>query len=149
MCVRHSDNVDTRISGAACQDLRRISDPAVRAELAHIALNELREPPSESTIEGRLADRPAIWWRRGVPLADLDDFESWDTQDNADDYTWAAFNFLLLYRLVTNNEKIDHRIVTSIHDSPGRGRLVRRADVLLVVKVWDNTVVANHMPLLT
>lgn len=144
--IRHSGSVDTRISSAACQDLRRIDDPAVRTELVHIALTELRGPPRGSTIEGRLTNRPNIWWRRGVRWAGLNDFESWDTpHDDADDYTCQAFNFLLLYRWATSNEKIDHQIVTSVDNSPDRARLVRRGDVLLVVKVWDNTVVADGL----
>ena len=49
------------ISGGACQDLRRIEDQAVRAELVHLAQAELRVPESGSAIEGRLRDYPHMW----------------------------------------------------------------------------------------
>ncbi|WP_265445734.1 hypothetical protein [Flexivirga meconopsidis] len=144
--VRHSGRVDTRISQAACQDLRRIDDRAVRAELVDIALTELREPDSGSAIEGQLARRPGLWWRRGVRLADLDAFEGWDTDDDSADNSWQAFNFLLLYRRVTSDEMIHHRLHRTVDERPGLSRLQRRGEMLLVVKVWDNTVVARHLP---
>ncbi|MBB2890859.1 hypothetical protein [Flexivirga oryzae] len=138
--------MEVRISGGACQDLRGIEDPVVRAELVYIARAELREPESGSSIEGRLRDTPGIWWRRGVRRANLADFEGWGVEvDDPDADTWQSFNYVLLYRLATSNEMIDHRIVSSVDTTPGLGRLTRRSTVLLVVKVWDNIVVANHL----
>lgn len=133
------------ISGGACQDLRRIEDQAVRAELVHLAQAELRVPESGSAIEGRLRDYPHMWWRRGVRRANLAEYEGWDTFDNADEFTWQAFNFVLLYRRATSNEMIDHRIATSVETRPSGHRVTHRGDVLMVVRVWDNTVIAGHL----
>jgi hypothetical protein len=138
--------VESRFSGVACQDLRLIEDAGVRAELLYIASSELEVPEATSPIEGRLRDHPGLYWRRGVRREDLDDFEGWDTDDDADDDTWQPFNFILIYRLVTTDEVIDHQIVVSTDATAGRALFIRRATrALLVVKIWDNTVVARHL----
>lgn len=137
--------MDITFSGGACQDLRRIGDPSVRAELVHIARTELGMPEGGSLIEGRLRDYPNVWWRRGIRRAYLTDFEGWGTEDDADEYTWQPFNFVLLYRLATSDEMIDHHISTSVDTTSGPGVTIRRRTVLIVVKVWDNTVVAGHL----
>lgn len=135
--------MDVRLSDRACQDLRRIDDPSVRAELVYIAMTELEMRTGGLSIQGRLRDHQDVWWRRGVRRENLSDFEGWETEDDADDATWQAFNFVLLYRLATSNEIVDLRI--SARKLFGSRTEIRRDNVLIVTAVWDNTVIAANM----
>lgn len=103
--------IGVRYTADALEDLRAIGDSSVIAEILALALKELRRPPAESAIEGIVYEGPApLWRRRAVPLADLRTYESFDLDDDIDEFRCQACDYLLMYRDMTSDERIVNHV---------------------------------------
>jgi hypothetical protein len=107
----------------AREQLRAIGDVSVLACIMDLAARELSFPKSETPLEGRVASNPQNAWRRAVPRAELPLYTRIDLDDNCDEFSAQACDYALVYRYLTDNEKINLR---------------RSADALLVVAVLHN-----------
>lgn len=114
----------------AGEDLRGIGDPSVTTEILRLACSELRPPPAQTVLEGTIAGESGMWWRRAVPLRLLDAQERFDL-DDVDEFRIQACDYVLVYRLATNDEAINYEI---------------SRDTLIVVRVVHNS---EMVPLLT
>jgi hypothetical protein len=102
----------------AREDLRQIPDTFVCAEILDLADRELRTPDSSQPgFEGRAADNPQIFYRRAMPLADLEAFLSWDLDDK-DEYGNQACDYVLVYRHLTLNEAIKFKLHVRKGENP-------------------------------
>lgn len=76
------------------------------AELYDIGMHELR-PDVSDLIEGALEQYPNSRFRRGVRLSRAAEFESYSIDNDADEFTIQACNYLLVYRGLTQDEQIN------------------------------------------
>lgn len=139
---------EVRFSGDACDDLRRIGDPTVVAELLYLARCELRPPQPAVTIEGLLEGHPDVWWRRGVRLNSIAGFESFSIDGDVDDFQCQACDYVLVYRAATSDERIKYRIGGTTEERSGfpkYHRVQRAAAVLMVVRVFSNQQLVRHI----
>ena len=93
-------------SDDAIEDLHRISDRAVCAEIMDLAETELTTSPDLSAIEGPSEKYPNLWWRRGVRRADIAQFMDFYDDDDDDESGNQACDYVIVYRLMTANEMI-------------------------------------------
>lgn len=92
-------------SNDAVEDLHRVPDKAVCAEIMDLAETELERASLSSPIEGIVAKYPHLWWRRAVRRADLPQFLSFDLGDD-DEFHNQACDYVIVYRLMTPDERI-------------------------------------------
>lgn len=126
----------------------RIGDPSVVAELLSIANSELRAPQPAVTIEGRLKDRPNMWWRRGIRLNAIAGFESFELDNDVDEFGCQTCDYVLVYRSATADERIKHKIGQTTDARTGSSayhRVAHEAAVLMVVRVFHNQVLVPHI----
>jgi hypothetical protein len=95
-------------SDDAVEDLHRIPDNAVCAEIMDLAETELKTSPDSSPIEGFVAKYPDLWWRRGVRRADIPQFLNFYDDDDGR-FSNHACDYVIVYRLMTSDEKIRFR----------------------------------------
>lgn len=97
-------------SADAREDLHRIMDVRVCAEILDLAETELTAPDSSQPgFEGRASNNPDIFYRRAVRRRALDDFLGWHLIDENGGEI-RAYDYVLAYRYVTEDEIIKFRL---------------------------------------
>jgi hypothetical protein len=92
-------------SDDALEDLLGIGDSVTQAEICDIAERELTRPHGQNPIQGVLADKSQIYYRRAVRVSALGDYLSFDIDDE-DEFQQHAANYMLVYRRMTGDEQI-------------------------------------------
>ena len=111
-------------------DLRRIGDPIVMAQIIELAEQELSLEPRSSSIEGAVPDVPHVRWRRCVARSERRAFESYDTDERDGEFRVVAHDYVVVYRALSSNEAIAQ---------------VRTEDVV-VLRVLSNAQLLSLMP---
>jgi hypothetical protein len=99
----------TTIAG---EDLRAIGDSKVTAEIMYIAVQELR-PDTDDAMEGPLYEAPGSRYRRCVRIDQLPSYTSFEL-DDVDDFKSQACNYILIYRWLTRDERINLRLPSGL-----------------------------------
>lgn len=115
----------------ALEVLRAIGDSSVMAQILALARSELRRPPEVTALEGIVdPGPPPMWWRRAVPLSELDAYESFDVEDDADEFRIQSCDYRLVYRDMTEEERIQYEVSTT---------------PLFVVRVYSTDDLVRHL----
>jgi hypothetical protein len=116
-------------SDDAVEDLHRIPDSAICAEIIDLAETELKRA-SISPIEGPVEKHSHLWWRRAIRMADVSQFLDFDI-DGDDEFNNQACDYVIVYRLITPDEKIKFR---------------RLGDRYVIARVLHNREFLPHYP---
>lgn len=111
------------------QDLRSIGDSCVAAQIYDICDREIQVLASTSQFEGWIRGRHGDMWRRAIRRSEQALFEGYDI-DEVDDFARQACDHVIIYRLMTAEDKI---------------RLQHSGDAILVLGVIHNR---DLMPLI-
>src|ERR1035437_1931525 len=92
-------------SDDAIEDLHRIADPSVIAEIMDLAERELTAVTEGSVLQGRVGGFSDLFWRRSVRLKDLSGFTGYSLGDE-DEFGCQACDYVLVYRRATRDEML-------------------------------------------
>ncbi len=98
----------------AREDLRATGDMIVIAQVLDLAERELDPTPVDSSIEGSVPDSLDVKWRRCVLRSERTDFESFEAADDDDEFTISPHDFVLMYRKLTPDERIDKKLTQDL-----------------------------------
>lgn len=88
----------------AREDLRSIGDILVLVEIIELAESELDMTAVSSSIEGDVPGDADVRWRRCIPRAERQGFESFDLDERDGEFRLAACDYVLAYRAIRPGE---------------------------------------------
>jgi hypothetical protein len=111
------------------EQLRGIGDTTVIAEIFDLIDRELEAPPRTGPLTGVLPDRdPPVWYRRLVPLHRVHYYQQFTIDDDCDEFRNQACDYVITYRRMTSDERIQHQVSTR---------------AVVVTGVWHNAELAR------